>query len=81
VYVVVASYGGRPQHPGWYLNLSAEPEVEIQVGPDVVRARASTVEGAGRERLWGEMTALWPDYDAYQARTERRIPIVALEPA
>ncbi len=79
-YVVVASYGGSPQHPDWYLNLSAEPGVTIQVGPDVMPARAATVEGDDRERLWGQMTGIWPAYDEYQARTERQLPVVALEP-
>jgi deazaflavin-dependent oxidoreductase (nitroreductase family) len=79
-YVVVASYGGRPQHPDWYFNLSDDPEVEIQVGPDVMPARASTVADADRERLWGVMTGIWPDYDQYQAKTDRVIPIVTLEP-
>jgi deazaflavin-dependent oxidoreductase (nitroreductase family) len=80
-YVVVASYGGSPQHPDWYLNLEAEPDVEIQVGPDVMPARAASAEGDARERLWTQMTGIWPDYDAYQSRTDRQIPIVTLEPA
>ena len=80
-YVVVASYGGSPAHPDWYFNLSDEPEVEIQVGEDVMSARAATAEGEARERLWGQMTGIWPDYDKYQARTDRVIPIVTLEPA
>jgi deazaflavin-dependent oxidoreductase (nitroreductase family) len=79
-YLVVASYGGSPQHPDWYLNLDAEPDVEIQVGPDLMRARAATVGDADRDRLWGQMTGIWPDYDDYQARTDRQIPLVALEP-
>jgi deazaflavin-dependent oxidoreductase (nitroreductase family) len=80
-YVVVASYGGSPQHPDWYLNLGDDPDVEIQVGDQVMRARAATAEGDDRERLWSRMTGIWPDYDQYQARTERVIPVVALEPA
>jgi deazaflavin-dependent oxidoreductase (nitroreductase family) len=80
-YVVVASYGGSPQHPDWYLNLAADPDVTIQVGPDVMTARASTLEGADRERMWGVLTGIWPDYDNYQAKTDRVIPLVALEPA
>jgi deazaflavin-dependent oxidoreductase (nitroreductase family) len=80
-YVVVASYGGSPQHPDWYLNLAADPDVTIQVGPDVMAARASTLEGADRERMWGVLTGIWPDYDNYQAKTDRVIPLVALEPA
>jgi deazaflavin-dependent oxidoreductase (nitroreductase family) len=79
-YVVVASYGGSPQHPDWYFNLSDEPRVTIQVGPDVMPARAATAPGTDRERLWGQMTGIWPAYDEYQARTERRIPVVTLEP-
>ena len=80
-YVVVASYGGSPQHPDWYFNLTGDPYVTIQVGPDEMPARASTIEGADRERLWGVLTGIWPDYDAYQAKTDRTIPLVALEPA
>jgi deazaflavin-dependent oxidoreductase (nitroreductase family) len=80
-YVVVASYGGSPQHPDWYFNLDAEPDVEIQVGRDVMPARASTVGDADRERLWHQMTEIWPPYDEYQSRTERQIPLVALTPA
>jgi deazaflavin-dependent oxidoreductase (nitroreductase family) len=78
---VVASYGGAPAHPDWYLNLRDDPDVEIQVGPDVMRARASTLDDAERERLWPVMTAVWPDYDRYQAKTERTIPVVALVPS
>jgi deazaflavin-dependent oxidoreductase (nitroreductase family) len=78
--VVVASKGGTPQHPGWYLNLTAGPEVEIQVVADRMRARARTAEGADRERLWAQMTGIWPAYDDYQAKTKRRIPVVILEP-
>jgi deazaflavin-dependent oxidoreductase (nitroreductase family) len=79
-YVVVASYGGSPEHPDWYFNLSDDPEVEIQVGDEVTPARAATAEGEDRERLWRQMTGIWPDYDKYQARTQRVIPIVTLEP-
>jgi deazaflavin-dependent oxidoreductase (nitroreductase family) len=79
-YVVVASFGGSPAHPDWYFNLSDKPEVEIQVGDEVTRARAATAEGEERERLWRQMTGIWPDYDKYQARTQRVIPVVTLEP-
>lgn len=79
-YVVVASYGGAPHHPDWYLNLAAEPEVEIQVGAERMRARARTAEGDDRERLWAQMTGIWPAYDDYQAKTTRQIPVVVLEP-
>jgi deazaflavin-dependent oxidoreductase (nitroreductase family) len=80
-YVVVASQGGRPQHPGWFHNLRAEPEVTIQVKADEMPARARVAEGEERARLWGMMAAIWPAYDDYQARTEREIPVVVLETA
>jgi proline iminopeptidase len=80
-YVVVASKGGAPEHPGWYLNLAQDPEVEVQVKDDVFRARARTAEGEERERLWRLAAQQWPDYDAYAARTDRRIPVVVLERA
>jgi len=78
--VVVASKGGAPEHPGWYLNLEAHPEAEVQVKAEVIPVRMTVAEGAERERLWGLMTEVWPDYDAYQTRTERQIPVVVLEP-
>jgi deazaflavin-dependent oxidoreductase (nitroreductase family) len=79
-YVVVASYGGAPHHPDWYLNLTDEPEVAIQVGADRRHARARTAEGEQRERLWSVMTGIWPAYEDYQGKTSRVIPIVVLEP-
>ena len=80
-YVVVASKGGHPDNPGWYLNLTAEPNVIIQVLADEMPARARTAHGDERERLWGEMADIWPDYDKFQAKTRREIPIVVLETA
>ncbi len=78
-YVLVASQGGRPQHPGWYFNLSEQPEVELQVKGDRFRARARTAEGDERERLWAAMNEIWPHYDEYQTKTTRRIPVVVLD--
>jgi deazaflavin-dependent oxidoreductase (nitroreductase family) len=78
-YVVVASTGGGDHHPAWYLNLVDDPEVRVQVGADTFAARASTAEGAERARLWEEMASVWPDYDRYQAKTDREIPVVVLE--
>ena len=78
-WIVVASRGGTPDHPGWFYNLSEDPEIEIQVKGERIPVRASTVEGDERERLWKLMTEVWPDYDAYQSNTDRKIPIVALE--
>lgn len=78
-YVIVASRGGAPKHPAWYTNLVKHPEVEVQVKGDVFKARARTAEGEERERLWRLAAKQWPDYDSYQAKTERQIPVVVLE--
>jgi deazaflavin-dependent oxidoreductase (nitroreductase family) len=80
-YLVVASKGGAPEHPAWYLNLEANPEVEVQVKGDKMRARARTATREEKQKLWPIMTSEWPDYDRYQERTEREIPLVILEPA
>jgi deazaflavin-dependent oxidoreductase (nitroreductase family) len=77
--VIVASKGGAPAHPGWYRNLAKNPEVGVQILGDRFRARARTAEGDERERLWRLMTEIWPDYDAYQRKTDREIPVVVLE--
>jgi len=77
-WVVVASKGGWPADPAWYQNLLANPDATIQVKGEIVPVRATTAKGAERARLWSKMTEVWPDYDAYQARTEREIPVVIL---
>ncbi len=79
-YVIVASQGGKPEHPGWYRNLAKQPEVELQVKGDHLRARARTTAGDERERLWRAMAEIWPPYDEYQTRTDREIPVVVVEP-
>lgn len=79
-YVVVASKGGDDQHPVWYLNLKANPDVEVQVGPHAVRATARTADADEKARLWPRMAQLWPDYDEYQRKTDREIPLVVLDP-
>jgi deazaflavin-dependent oxidoreductase (nitroreductase family) len=78
-YVVVASRGGAPTHPGWYENLSAQPEVHVQVKADRFRARARTATAGERPRLWKSMASIWPPYDEYQAKTAREIPVVIIE--
>lgn len=78
-YVVVASKGGAPQHPGWYLNLVAHPEVEVQVMAERFHAKARTATGEEREALWKKMAVIYPPYNAYQAKTDREIPVVVLE--
>jgi deazaflavin-dependent oxidoreductase (nitroreductase family) len=78
-YLVVASQGGDPRHPAWYLNLLDEPLVEVQVGAERFTARARTATAEEKPRMWFTMAAIWPSYDDYQARTDREIPVVVLE--
>ena len=77
-YIVVASKGGAPQHPAWYLNLEADPNVELQVGDERFPATARTATPEEKPELWKIMTAEWPAYDEYQTKTDRDIPIVVL---
>jgi len=76
---IIASKGGYPQHPAWYHNVKANPETSAQIGTErrPVRAREATLEE--RERIWKRAVEVWPQYAAYQARTERQIPIIVLE--
>jgi len=79
-YLVVASMGGAPQHPSWYLNLTANPEAEVQVKADHVPVTARTASDDEKPRLWKIVTEQWPNYDVYQTRTDRVIPLVVLSP-
>jgi deazaflavin-dependent oxidoreductase (nitroreductase family) len=79
-YLVVASKGGAPDHPGWYKNLSAHPDIEIQVKGDVIPVRARTASAEEKQRLWPTMVKEWPDYENYQKSTPRDIPVVILSP-
>ena len=79
-YLVIASKGGAPKHPNWYLNLVANPEVEVQVGTAKVKARARTVTGPERAGLWDQALKFWPPYADYQTKTDREIPVVMLDP-
>jgi deazaflavin-dependent oxidoreductase (nitroreductase family) len=79
-YLLVASRGGAPKHPHWYLNLQERPEAEIQVRSEIVPVTARTAAEDEKPRLWTIMTGIWPNYDVYQARTERIIPVVVLSP-
>jgi len=79
-YVVIASYLGEPKHPAWWLNLTANPTAEIQVGAQRIKVTAREADGEERERLWDEVVARQKDYAEYQQRTTRRIPVVVLEP-
>jgi len=80
-YLVVASMGGAPMHPKWYVNLQSHPEAEIQVRGDVFPVTARTATAQEKPRLWGLVTAVWPNYDVYQSRTDRDIPVVVLTPS
>jgi deazaflavin-dependent oxidoreductase (nitroreductase family) len=77
-WVIVASKGGAPEHPGWFQNLQAEPNSAIQVRDEEIPVRASVAEGEERERLWAAMVEVWPAYDEYQTKTSREIPVVVL---
>ncbi|MGI5320927.1 nitroreductase family deazaflavin-dependent oxidoreductase [Actinomadura nitritigenes] len=80
-YIVVASYGGAPQHPDWYHNLVAEPRVTIQDGPEVKEMTARETTGAEKDRLWRLAEAAWPHFPAYRATAgPREIPLLILEP-
>ena len=79
-YVVVASKGGAPTHPAWYLNLQANPDVKVQVKAEKFTARAHTAEGAERTALWRKMVEIYGPYEQYQTKTDRQIPVVVLKP-
>ena len=80
-YAVIASKGGDPKHPGWFHNLTAAPDVEIQVGRPRILARARIAEGEERARIWALANTVNKDgYNRYQSRTDRAIPVVVLEP-
>ena len=80
-YLVVASMGGAPTHPSWFLNLQANPAASIQVRADELAVVARAASAAEKPRLWKIMTDQWPNYDVYQSRTDRDIPVVVLAPA
>jgi deazaflavin-dependent oxidoreductase (nitroreductase family) len=79
-YVLVASKGGMSHHPAWYLNLEANPECEVEIGRARSPMRARRVSDEEKATLWPRLLAIYPDYDDYQARTERNIPVVRLSP-
>ncbi len=81
IYIVVASRGGARHHPSWYLNLVDTPEVRLQVGGDCLDATARTASDEEKPELWNLMAEIWPAYNDYQAKTQRIIPVVVLEPA
>jgi deazaflavin-dependent oxidoreductase (nitroreductase family) len=78
-YLVVASKGGTDAPPAWFLNLQADPDAEIQIKGDRFPVRARVASDDEKPRMWDAMTAVWPDYDDYQKKTDRVIPVVVLE--
>jgi F420H(2)-dependent quinone reductase len=78
--VVVASYGGAPNHPSWWLNLKANPEATVEIGDRKVRVRAEQAHPEEKERLWPKLVAMYGSYEDYQKRTEREIPVGILRP-
>jgi deazaflavin-dependent oxidoreductase (nitroreductase family) len=79
-FCVIASKGGAPSHPAWYLNLDANPEVHLKVAKDEFRGVASVAEGDERTRLWNIMVEYYAPYTDYQAATDRKIPVVVFNP-
>src|SRR5438309_11242898 len=80
-YAVVASMGGAPKHPVWYHNVVADPHVSLQDGAELRDYSARVAEGEEKKEWWSKATEVWPDYPSYQAKTEREIPLIILEPA
>jgi deazaflavin-dependent oxidoreductase (nitroreductase family) len=78
--VVVASKGGAPRHPAWFLNLAANPEVTVERGRERLAMRAREADDEERARYWPQVVAMYPGYEKYQQKTSRRIPLVVLEP-
>jgi deazaflavin-dependent oxidoreductase (nitroreductase family) len=79
-YLVVASMGGAPRHPSWFLNLQTTPDAEIQVKAESLQVVAHAAPATEKPRLWKIVTDVWPNYDVYQSRTDRDIPVVVLSP-
>ncbi len=79
-WLVIASYGGRDHHPAWYLNLVADPSCTVQVDGKSAPATATTLDADARTQLWPKVVAAYDGYAAYQAKTERQIPLVLLTP-
>jgi F420H(2)-dependent quinone reductase len=78
--VLVASKGGMSHHPAWYHNLEKHPECRVQIGARVRRMTARRANDAEKAQLWPRLVAIYPDYDDYQARTQRNIPVMILSP-
>ncbi len=78
--VIAASKGGMSHHPAWYHNLAKHPQAQVQIGSSVRDVVARRANDAERAALWPRLLAIYPDYDDYQARTDRNIPVMILSP-
>jgi deazaflavin-dependent oxidoreductase (nitroreductase family) len=78
--IVVASQGGRPEHPQWYRNLVSHPDTHIEIGADRRAVKAVTADPEERARLWPRLLDVYADFDNYQSWTDREIPVVVLQP-
>ena len=79
-YVIVASKGGNPTHPLWYLNLVDDPSAKIQVGMETIDVTARTMSPDEKAAVWPRALEVWPPYTDYQAKTDRDIPVIRLTP-
>jgi deazaflavin-dependent oxidoreductase (nitroreductase family) len=79
-FVIIASKGGAPTHPAWYLNLMANPEATVEIGDREVHVEAEVADPEEKARLWQKMVEMYPTYDDYQKKTEREIPLLVLRP-
>jgi deazaflavin-dependent oxidoreductase (nitroreductase family) len=79
-FVIIASKGGAPAHPAWYLNLKANPDATVEIGDREVRVRAEEADPEEKARLWQKMVEMYPAYEDYQKKTEREIPLLVLHP-
>jgi deazaflavin-dependent oxidoreductase (nitroreductase family) len=79
-FLIVASKGGHPRHPGWLHNLRAHPDTEVQIGRDRMKVHAREADAEERRRLWPKAAKYNPHWDRYRRRTHREIPLVLLEP-
>jgi deazaflavin-dependent oxidoreductase (nitroreductase family) len=77
-YVIVASKGGAPENPAWYYNLKAHPDVTVEVGTEKFQAQAAEATGPERDRLFNQHAAAYPQFNDYQAKTSREIPVFVL---
>jgi deazaflavin-dependent oxidoreductase (nitroreductase family) len=81
-YVIIASKGGAPDHPAWFLNLEANPNCDVQVGRDEMSASARVADGQEREDLWSQLAEVYPPYNDYKTSAgDRQIPVVVLQPS